>query len=76
MISLQMPTFILFRRGQKVGDLIGANPQGLQVRVVFCFMLFALAILTRAIPGTSRQGRLILSSFAFVFPFSYLLSTR
>ena len=27
-----MPTFILFKDGQKVKELVGANPAGLQVR--------------------------------------------
>ncbi|KXN85770.1 Thioredoxin, partial [Leucoagaricus sp. SymC.cos] len=26
-----MPTFIVFRKGEKVKELVGANPQGLQV---------------------------------------------
>ncbi|QBD78970.1 thioredoxin [Ktedonosporobacter rubrisoli] len=25
-----MPTFIVFKNGQKVGDLVGANPKGLE----------------------------------------------
>src|SRR6266436_174323 len=32
--SLQMPTFIIFKNGEKVGELVGANPQGLQVRTL------------------------------------------
>ena len=27
----QMPTFIVFKDGNKVNELVGANPQGLQV---------------------------------------------
>ena len=30
--TLQMPTFIVYKDGQKVKELVGANPQGLQVR--------------------------------------------
>ena len=29
---VQMPTFILFKNGNKIKDVVGANPKGLQVR--------------------------------------------
>ncbi len=32
--TLQMPTFIVYKDGQKVKELVGANPQGLQVRTL------------------------------------------
>lgn len=30
-----MPTFLLFKNGNKVGEVVGANPQGLNVSSVF-----------------------------------------
>ena len=27
----KMPTFFVFRNGEKIGDLVGADPRGLQV---------------------------------------------
>jgi hypothetical protein len=32
--TLQMPTFIVFKDGNKVKELVGANPRGLQVRTL------------------------------------------
>jgi len=29
-----MPTFIIFKNGEKVKELVGANPAGLQVRTL------------------------------------------
>lgn len=31
----QMPTFIAFKDGQKLADVVGANPGALEVRTVF-----------------------------------------
>ena len=31
--NAQMPTFILFKNGQKMKEIVGANPGGLQVRI-------------------------------------------
>ncbi|GKZ30443.1 thioredoxin trx1 [Aspergillus brasiliensis] len=28
-----MPTFVLFKNGQKVGDVVGANPNALEVKI-------------------------------------------
>ena len=34
MFDIQMPTFILFKNGEKVKELVGANPAGLQVCIL------------------------------------------
>ena len=40
---IQMPTFVLFKKGEKVSDLVGARPQDLQV----CqFMIFNPSVLS------------------------------
>ena len=40
-VCVQMPTFILFKNGQKVKEVIGANPQALQVREQSALYVFA-----------------------------------
>ena len=41
---VQMPTFMAFKSGQKVKEVVGANPPALQVRV--CPSLLQLLMLT------------------------------
>lgn len=41
-----MPTFVLFKNGNKVKDLVGANPQRLQVRSCSAYFVLVHSILT------------------------------
>jgi len=34
-----MPTFVLFRNGEKIGDLVGADPKSLEVGAIYFFTL-------------------------------------
>ena len=45
--TLQMPTFIVYKDGQKVKELVGANPQGLQVRTLIVAYLYVTDELRR-----------------------------
>lgn len=38
-----MPTFMVFRAGDKLGEVTGANAAGLQVRLLFLFLCRSLA---------------------------------
>lgn len=42
----QMPTFVLFKNGQKVKELVGANPAGLQVSLLTITASFFLSLAT------------------------------
>jgi hypothetical protein len=46
-MNAQMPTFFAFKNGQKINELVGANPQGLNVRAppLFSSALLPLTIL-------------------------------
>ena len=33
-----MPTFMMFKEGSKIGEIVGANPAGLTVRAYFLLL--------------------------------------
>ena len=48
-----MPTFMAFRNGQKTGEVIGANPPSLQVRI--CIQISPLkAVMADWLSGMNR----------------------
>lgn len=50
-----MPTFLLFKNGQKIKELVGANPAGLQVRIHSARSVSAVYKTDIDITGTHQQ---------------------
>lgn len=41
-----MPTFVFFKKGEKLHEVVGANPPKLQVSLEYCSMLYNSSTLT------------------------------
>lgn len=54
MIYQQMPTFLLFHKGEKVGDAVGARPDILQVNLYYPLAKILQLLMMNSSTGTRR----------------------
>jgi hypothetical protein len=68
-----MPTFMAFRNGEKIGEVVGANPQGLNVSVrpvtmhIILISVFLKATNDQVFLSVLRIHHLVVVSLPFVY---------